>query len=287
MRKLMFFSSLAFAFVILHSAAKANDFKSAKECNDELRFRRGDLKKVGESLREFVDDCWWHSKPGTATILRGRPGQASAPRETSLSIPQRVAAARSDRPNAFDRSAFLAKRRRMLALQQASALVRARHARQAYLVRTRAGWMVRRMREERSAGKRLIERRFAEKRAHNIRLASYKQSRVAPRIWRKDLPLRQTRPDAPIAAIFNGRRAWVRSVSLSGKILAPAVVLVAGAPSARDQTLRCWNQPVMFWNQSDGARWSESAVCAAGQPMAGSPVSPFGSGRTTLAAYRN
>ena len=247
------------------SAAAARDYKSAKECNDEIRQRHAELARAGESLRDFVEDCWWHSKPGTATLLR-RASPKEAPREaTEAPTPQKTQIPVASLRMAKRRIYELTKRDSQLAVLHAAVLTRKIHARSAYLERLR----------HRRFAQVEMKTRFAYAPHNTVR------SHIAL-VSSTRLPSPYQRPDAPVAGVINARRAWVRQawIDNTGRWrtkLNPAILLGASVRVERGDSLRCWSQPILLWNRRQGTREMDSSVCAPDTMAA----------NTTLVAYRD
>lgn len=266
---------LAITGICGHAVAGQTQHKSAKQCNDEARINAVALSEAGESLHDFVKECWWSTSYGELTPIRRQVAKASPNDPAEYTKPAGTAAAiqRSSPTTSLANAEPAATAR---PVEQHTASLPVRHTRYAagtgrrfaqtsswsapskgqkrqigtITARSTAG---RRTRYVMEAGRDVLNRKRLVAASHTAggkRLFASRPSRA-----HYDYALNKEAVAPPVA--INGRRVWTRD--LTG--YAPAVLIGNMTHVRHNVGLTCWGQPVLFWNARAGARWSSSAVC--------------------------
>ena len=252
---------------LLHAAEPT---KPIQQCEAEFQARKASLLSKGVSASSFFHECWWHSRVGQPTEM---PSDGARDRITRIQgDPQAARVRTAGRGNVrppiggHDHVARLDERharRREARLQR-----RVNH-----LLATRSRHLVLTAEARRVEGKRLRvadARKYAAlEKARDKRLA-FAASRVAERRERFALRREQgrgnesraiadTSADIPAGALA-GRRSWIGTPTISGKVKVPAVMVGSLRTAAvKGTALHCWDQNVLYL--SGTAHWQQSLVC--------------------------
>ena len=223
----------------IQAASAAQPVKSAKECNEELAVNRTAISASGESVRNFVSDCWWHSMPGHPTPIKN----AARVPSTSEVAPRQVAG-----PANSNEAAKLTPAR-----QPTATSLKSEHSR----------------RFAQALKSDLVFRGKPNRGRDRTGARHDASTEVRPQLTRAN-PLKDVEPNraatgSSLGEARVGRRSWIALVDrFGGSYTERPAVLLTRKTIVRSGGLDCWTQPVFFTGRirrERGRHWASSIVC--------------------------